>query len=270
MAKGNTKLKLKLVTMGPSRWDGLLLFLLLLITLYLERGVPPHQRPVDLTDPSLHLPHKNDLVTDRNLILCSLIGPLGVFVLFELRGLRNKRALALLFFTGLLEATVPTVLITNILKLVIGRPRPYFASVCVGYVPGSEIECTGDAHAVEEARKSFPSGHSSLAFSAAVFLACYLAAKLGFGKATGSARTWKTCVVLAPPFVAALVAASRTVDYHHHYADIVAGAVLGTAVAMTAFNGRSAGLAKLAEMEEMDEVVFDGAGYETIAGEEGV
>lgn len=268
MAKGNTTLKL--VAMGPSRWDGLLLLLLILITFYLETGVSPHQRPVDLTDPSLHLPHKHDLVPTRYLFLFSLLGPLAIFALLELRGLRNKRGLALLFFIGLLEADVLTVLITDTLKLLVGRPRPYFASVCVGYVTGSETECTGDAYAVEDGRKSFPSGHSSLSFSAAVFLACYLAAKLGFDNPTGSARTWKMCVVLAPPFAAALVAASRTIDYHHHYADVVAGAVLGTAVAMTVFKGRSAGLAKLAEMDQKGEMVVDGVGYEAIVGEEGV
>jgi membrane-associated phospholipid phosphatase len=40
-----------------------------------------------------------------------------------------------------------------------------------------------------------------------------------------------------PPLVAALVAASRTIDYHHNFSDIVAGSLLGCAIAgLAAFN----------------------------------
>lgn len=266
MAKGNAKL----LTMGPSRSDIALLFLLLLFTLYLEKSASPYERPVDLKDPSLQLPHKHDVIPSLYLVIFSLLGPLFVFCVFEFPGLRSKRALLLLFFTALFEANLLAVLVTNILKLIIGRPRPYFASVCVEYVSGSDTQCTGDPHSVSEARKSFPSGHSSLAFSAAVFLACYLATKFGMGKATSSARTWKICTVLTPPFAAALVAASRTVDNHHHYADVLAGSVLGAAIALTVFQGRSPAMNKLAEMEESAELITDAGGYESITGEDGV
>jgi membrane-associated phospholipid phosphatase len=37
--------------------------------------------------------------------------------------------------------------------------------------------------------------------------------------------------MLLPPLVAVLVAASRTIDYHHNFSDIVAGSLLGCAIA---------------------------------------
>ncbi|GJD07397.1 Lipid phosphate phosphatase 1 [Galdieria sulphuraria] len=112
-----------------------------------------------------------------------------------------------IFILGLLEATLCTVTITEILKLVAGRPRPYFLSVCEP-INGSTINCQGNAAQIEEARKSFPSGHTSLAFAAAVYLTLYFI-KI-FWLSEGFYRV------------------SRTMDYHHHFSDIVAGAWLGT------------------------------------------
>lgn len=266
MAKGNGKR----LTMGPSRSDVLLLSILFVCTAYLEKAASPYERPVDLKDPSLQHPHIHDIISGHFLIFLALAGPLLVFCLFEWRGIRSKRTLLLLFFTSLFEADILTVFLTNILKLIIGRPRPYFASVCIDYVSGSDTQCTGSPHSVRDARKSFPSGHSSLSFSAAVFLTCYLVTKLGIGKPSSTTRTWKLGIALLPPLAAGLVAASRTIDYHHHYADIVAGSVLGTGVALLVFYGRSPALAKLAEMEDTTELVTDSAGYEAITGEEGV
>jgi membrane-associated phospholipid phosphatase len=131
-----------------------------------------------------------------------------------------------------------TVVFTNILKLLVGRPRPHFAAVCQAYVTGSTTTCIGDAREVAEARKSFPSGHSSLAFSAAIYLCAYLAPVVRIGAPShGEAKAWRILVLLAPPLMAALVAVSRTIDYHHHFADILAGSLIGTGIAsLVAYN----------------------------------
>lgn len=264
MAKGNTRF----LTMGPSPSDIASLVLLLLIALYVELYPAPFERPIDLADPSIHMPHKKDIVPSHLLVLFSLLGPLLIFCVVEIRGLSTKRTLFLLFFTYLFEANLLTVVITNVLKLLIGRPRPYFASVCVGYVPGTDNQCTGDAHSVKEARKSFPSGHSSLAFSAGVFLACYLAIKFGIGKSSNTTSTWKICAVLTPPLIAAVVAASRVIDYHHHYADILAGSILGASIALFVFYGRRPAMTKLSESKEDDDLSFHVRGYDAVPEEE--
>lgn len=139
---------------------------------------------------------------------------------------------------------------TDLLKVFVGRPRPYFAAICVAYVEGSKSHCTGDAAAVTEARKSFPSGHSSLAFSAAIYLACYISSSVGigaFGNATTRAelKAWKSLATLCFPILACFVAASRTVDYHHNYSDVVAGSLIGAAIAFVVVHNRLADLSNI-------------------------
>lgn len=45
----------------------------------------------------------------------------------------------------------------------------------------------------------------------------------------GSGTRMSFC--LAPLMVAALISISRTCDYHHHYTDVLAGAIIGTSIA---------------------------------------
>lgn len=222
--------------------------------------IRPYARPIDLKDPAYTKPLVADLVPSFPLLIAAYAIPLTTVLGVELfhvfrrpRG-QHKPVLPLAELAlALFEANGLTVLVTDILKSAAGRPRPHFAAVCGAYLaspPAAPFTCTGVALAVDEARRSFPSGHSSLSMSAAVFTACYLAAVLrhGSGGAGGASgvggggrwRVWMGLVVSAPLLMAAGVAVSRTIDYHHHWSDVVAGATLGGGLAMALWAARFA------------------------------
>ena len=75
--------------------------------------------------------------------------------------------------------------ITDMIKLVVGRPRPDFAYRCwpdsggVAAVEAfsggaEELHCSGNQAIIIEGRKSFPSGHSSFSFCSWGFVFFYL------------------------------------------------------------------------------------------------
>ncbi|XP_073954852.1 phospholipid phosphatase 5-like [Choristoneura fumiferana] len=119
-----------------------------------------------------------------------------------------------------------TAMITEVIKLSVGRPRPDFFYRC--YPNGKitkDLHCVGDVREIMEGRKSFPSGHSSFAFASLGFLSLWIYGKLKLKWRGNVARVF--CCV-PPMLTATIIAASRVYDNHHHWEDVLAGSVIGS------------------------------------------
>ncbi|KAL8449584.1 hypothetical protein Emed_003016 [Eimeria media] len=180
------------------------------------------------------------------------------------------------FFFAILSCWV----LTEVLKNVVGSLRPHFLSVCKPnweqlvckrggeYVYVSSYECRGEESSVVEARRSFPSGHSSFTFCGMLYTALYLQGRFKWQRAKtaphqrhtthaqdgavgegGWRAGWKRvalerlywaieaatpCLQILLLLVAFFVAATRVVDHYHHIRDVVAGGLVGALTALHA------------------------------------
>jgi diacylglycerol diphosphate phosphatase/phosphatidate phosphatase len=123
---------------------------------------------------------------------------------------------------------------TQVVKMTVGRPRPDVLDRChpdpstvdPPFGLSSVAIChQSDSSILNDGFMSFPSGHSSLSFAGLAFLSLYIAGKLHLFDSRGHVlKAWLTVI---PLFGAALVAVSRTMDYRHHWQDVLAGSFLG-------------------------------------------
>ncbi|KAK9799711.1 hypothetical protein WJX73_001576 [Symbiochloris irregularis] len=133
------------------------------------------------------------------------------------------------------SAVFYTAVITNLVKLGVGRPRPSFMQRCWPgdqtpvFRDGGYAECAPDAVDPSEGRKSFPSGHTSWTTSGMGFLSFWLLGKLRCFD--GSAHPNRIVLALIPLGLAVWVGITRMQDYWHHWEDVCAGFLLGLSVA---------------------------------------
>ncbi|XP_051941019.1 phospholipid phosphatase 3-like [Hippocampus zosterae] len=214
------------------------------------KAVRPYTRGFICGDTSIAYPYlQSEVISDKLLIAGGiLITGLGIAVgeCYRVRFLgvtskaflRNKYVSCLYKELGsFLFGCCVGQSLTNVAKLSIGRLRPHFLSVCgVTYVSlncthGTYLEsvrCNSTDHrSVEEARKSFFSGHASFAMYTLLYLAFYLEARL----------TWREARLLRPVLqfflflLAIYTGLTRITDNRHHPSDVLAGFILGALAA---------------------------------------
>ncbi|RNE95473.1 phosphatidic acid phosphatase [Trypanosoma rangeli] len=119
--------------------------------------------------------------------------------------------------------------IVDVTKVYAGRLRPDFLARLLRAGYNKESEGVDWCYVALGGRKSFPSGHSGVAFASVVTLVLYC---LGQLQAFHFASLWRTVMSLLLLILPIAVAVSRTRDNRHHFSDILAGSVIGTCCAL--------------------------------------
>ncbi|PVV03089.1 hypothetical protein BB560_002453 [Smittium megazygosporum] len=220
--------------------DWFTVFVCFVLVYLVDAFMPSNQRLFSIDDKKIMFPYTSPekvLVPEFSLIFLSTILPLIVIVGFG--AVKTNWEEISTACSAFLMSILNTVLLTNFIKKIVGRPRPDFLARCV---PSEKTDsstlydksiCTQkDLSIITEGFKSFPSGHSSIIFAGQTFLFLYLSYKLS---SLNTFRSFKFLILMVPILIASYVAASRSIDYWHHWQDIVAGSLIGLIFASYGF-----------------------------------
>ncbi|XP_050994843.1 phospholipid phosphatase 3 isoform X2 [Labeo rohita] len=224
------------------------LVLVMLPSMVLHKStVQPYQRGFYCADDSIRYAYKNSTVPSSVLTAVGLLLPIASIVIGECYRIHylnqgsksfvgNPYVSALYRQVGVfIFGCAVSQSITDIAKVSVGRMRPHFLAICqpdystincsLGYI--TQYKCLGDPSKVQEARKSFFSGHASFSMYTMLYLAFYLQSRF----------TWRGARLLRPllQFTLLMMAfytgLSRVSDHKHHPTDVLAGFAQGALVA---------------------------------------
>jgi len=210
----------------------------MLLTAYMtiQFFIEPFHRMFSLDNRAIQYPHADiERVPAYMNIIYAGVGPLGFLLVWAII-LQPGVHKAHVTIIGLLISLVLASFITDVVKNTVGRPRPDLIARCKPEKGTPEHTlvtidvCTETGHHIlHDGWRSFPSGHSSFAFSGLGYLALFLAGQLHvFRPRTDLARV---LIALAPLLGALLIAVSRLEDYRHDVYDVTCGSILGISVA---------------------------------------
>ncbi|XP_067893153.1 phospholipid phosphatase 3 isoform X2 [Heterodontus francisci] len=210
-------------------------------------GISPYQRGFYCDDDSIKYSYKKSVVPNLLLLAVGTLLPIACIISGECYRIhymkersksfiRNPYVAALYRQVGcFIFGCAISQSFTDIAKVSVGRLRPHFLHICnpnlsiincsLGYIV--DFECRGNESEVQEARKSFFSGHASFSLYTMLYLAFYLQARF----------TWRGGRLLRPLLQFTLVmmafytGLSRVSDHKHHPTDVLAGFVQGALVA---------------------------------------
>ncbi|ORX91731.1 PAP2-domain-containing protein [Basidiobolus meristosporus CBS 931.73] len=227
-------------------WDWIIVGVLTCIFFWIDQ-IDPFEKEFSMADKTISYPFQphERLNIGMDMVLSILLPALlivGISYLKKQGILDSHNGLL-----GLILAVSLSFLVTGILKSSVGRHRPDFLDRCRpqfenGAPPNdpplrlsSTKICTQpDQYILNDGMKSFPSGHTTMAFSGLGFFSFYLAGKLHLFDERG--HTYKCFLVLTPLLGASLIGISRIEDYRHHWSDVVAGGLIGLAAAYFSYH----------------------------------
>ncbi|KAF9088164.1 hypothetical protein BGX23_007581 [Mortierella sp. AD031] len=226
------------------------LVVIVLVAFSIVDQLEPFHRQFSVRDITIQHPFaKQETVPVWLLLLLSFMLPMtivGLIAIFHRRSYTDLHNGLL----GLFLAQSLVLIVTDSVKIAVGRPRPDLLDRCLSLYDnayaGTPLDQLNDpvnllsdssictrTELLRDGFKSFPSGHSSFSFGGLGFLSMYLAGKLHLFDERG--HIYKSLVVLAPMILAALIATSRVSDYRHHWQDVTAGSFIGFFFAVFAY-----------------------------------
>ena len=141
---------------------------------------------------------------------------------------------------GLLISVSLTSFLTHCIKNAIGRPRPDLIDRCqpakgtpYDKFIGLEACTQTNIGMLNDGWRSFPSGHSSFAFSGLGYLSLFLAGQLHVFRPRADLA--RALVAFLPSLGALLIALSRVADYRHGPWDVTVGGLLGLVVSIFSY-----------------------------------
>ncbi|ORY61802.1 PAP2 superfamily protein [Pseudomassariella vexata] len=210
--------------------------LLLAAYLVIVLVVEPFHRMFYINNLAISFPHAAvERVSVPMNFVYALFVPLGLLVVYNslTRATFHKHHSAVL---GLAIALILTTFLTDIVKNMVGRPRPDLIARCkpADGTPKDTLVsidvCTEtNHHTLHDGWRSFPSGHSSFSFAGLGYTAFFLAGQLRIFR--DKRDLGRALVSLAPLVGAAMIAISRCQDYRHDVYDVCTGSALGLLVA---------------------------------------
>ncbi|KAI9062496.1 lipid phosphate phosphatase 1 [Trametes sanguinea] len=200
----------------------------------------PFERDFDHKDPLINHKHRPNTIGGEVNLSLVLFLPMGLTV--AVAALRRSPMEIYHSLLGIISASALTNLTTEFLKNRVGRLRPDFLDRCKW---DKDLKaCTGKLDSILEGRRSFPSGHSSMAFCGMMFLSLWIATATGAWRITETvpggafhrSKIVRLVLSLAPLAFATWVAVSRLEDYRHHKEDVIVGSLIGIVCATICYH----------------------------------
>jgi phosphatidate phosphatase len=185
-------------------------------------------------DPSIRFPLLPLTVSLTTVLIISLLCPTVVMIVTEKLVYRRSPSAVCKKFALM---TLVNITVLLYFKYSVGRLRPHFLSACKpnvdltgdNYYFGTDYVCNPVTHFDEwNGRQSFFSGHASLAFGAAVFLALYVHSSFRASFLKSICQVFTLLVGFYPGI-------TQGQNYWHHWSDVATGYAAGSVIAIAAY-----------------------------------